>query len=142
MCYGGGSRETNSDTLVHIACSCLLPHCHWMPLDATVETTGLLSIHMRPEGYQECRGTVGKRGSGESSTQKTTSCPCPSPRPQESSSPDLKAVRRRSPLSSEVQPASKLGLLLHLAAGLLAPESLLHKGVSLPALKEKGRKVS
>jgi len=41
-----------------------------MPLDATVETTGLLSIHMRPEGYQECRGTVGRHGSGKRAALK------------------------------------------------------------------------
>ena len=70
LSYGCGKSETNSDTLVHIACSCLLPHCHWVPLDATAETTGLLSIHVRPEGYQECRGTIGKHGNGKRAALK------------------------------------------------------------------------
>jgi len=77
----------------------------------------------------------------ESSRETAISCCWTWPWLQGSSSPDPKAEQRQIPVGSEGQPQTPLGLLLHVAAGLLALYPSCVLGL-LPQLQRRGEEMA
>jgi len=114
---------------------CTVPAAACSHRDATAETTGLSPRYTRYQGLpRKKRSTMWKPK--ESSSEKATSCCWPWPWLQGSSSPDPKAAERQSPAGSEGQPRGPPGLLLHVAAGLLALSPSCMLGL-LPQLQRR-----